>query len=142
MKEFALGLVVLGIGIAVFVGIIGGTVYLWQDLKVYSREMSGKATLREAEWSRQVAIEEARAANESATLQAEARIKQETAIAQAEIIRAEGVAESNRIIGEGLKENEQYLRYLWIDKVAGSSNQIIYVPTEAGLPLTEAGKRN
>lgn len=103
--------------------------------------MNGKAQLREAEWTKQIAIEEARAVNESATLQAEARIKQETANAEAEIIRARGIAEANKIIGEGLKGNEEYLRYLWIDKVAGSNNQVIYVPTESGLPITEAGKR-
>lgn len=36
--------------------------------------------------------------------------------------------------------NEGYLRYLWIDKL-GAGNQVIYVPTEAGLPILEAGKR-
>jgi hypothetical protein len=28
-----------------------------------------------------------------------------------------------------------YLRYLWIEKVAGSSNQIVYVPSDGGLPV-------
>ena len=61
--------------------------------------------------------------------------------AQAEIERAKGVAGANAIIADGLKGNEDYLRYLWIDKVAGNSNrEIVYVPTEASLPILEAGK--
>lgn len=32
------------------------------------------------------------------------------------------------------------LRYLWIEKVTGSSNQIVYVPSDGGLPVLEAGR--
>ena len=110
------------------------------QVRVYSQELRGKAALREAEWSSKVAIETARAFNESATLQAEARIKQETANAQAEVIRAQGVADANAIIADGLKDNEAYLRYLWIDKI--STANTFYIPTEANLPILEAGKRN
>lgn len=56
-------------------------------------------------------------------------------------MRAEGVAKANKIIGDSLKGNEAYLRYLWIDKLEGSKQQVIYVSTETGLPLLEAGKR-
>jgi regulator of protease activity HflC (stomatin/prohibitin superfamily) len=116
-------------------------VFLWMAFmptyRIWSREQNGKAELAEAEWSKQIAVEEARARNDSATLEAEARIKQETAKAEAEIIRAKGVAESNRIIADSLQGNESYLRYLWIDKL-GDNQNVIYVPTEAGLPLLEA----
>jgi hypothetical protein len=61
-------------------------------------------------------------------------------IANAEIARAKGVAEANQIIADSLKNNEAYLRYLWIDKLSDNQN-VIYVPTEAGLPLLEAGRR-
>lgn len=98
---------------------------------VWSKEMSGKAELREAEWNRQIAVEEARALKESATLRAEAEIE-----------RAKGVSQANAIISDSLKGNEEYLRYLWIDQLAnGQAGQIIYVPTEAGLPILEAGRR-
>ena len=40
-----------------------------------------------------------------------------------------------------LKENEAYLRYLWIQNLESGSNSVVYVPTEAGLPILEAGKR-
>jgi len=36
--------------------------------------------------------------------------------------------------------NESYLRYLWIDHLDKVTGQIVYVPTEAGLPILEAGR--
>lgn len=92
-------------------------------------ELRGKAALREAEWSRRIAIEEASAKMESASL-----------LAAAEIERAKGVAEANRIIGDSLRENEAYLRYLWIQGLQDGNGEVIYVPTEANLPILEAGR--
>ena len=94
---------------------------------VWRKELRGKAVLKEAEWSRQIAIEEAKARKESATLDAEAEVE-----------RAKGVAEANTIIGDSLKDNEAYLRYLWIHGLQDGSSEVIYVPTEANLPILEA----
>jgi regulator of protease activity HflC (stomatin/prohibitin superfamily) len=63
------------------------------------------------------------------------------ALAAAEVERARGVAEANKIIGESLKGNEAYLRWQWIQNLESGSNSVIYVPTEAGLPILEAGQR-
>jgi hypothetical protein len=57
------------------------------------------------------------------------------------VLKAEGVAKANKIIGDSLKGNESYLRYLWIEKMTETGKEVIYVPTEAGLPILEAGKR-
>ena len=97
------------------------TYFVWQ------KELKGKATLREAEWDRQVAVQEAKAKLESATH-----------LADAEVARAVGVAEANKIIGESLKGNDAYLRYLWIQGLQDGTSEIIYVPTEAQLPILEA----
>lgn len=97
------------------------------DIRI--KEISGKKLLAEAEWDRKIQIADAKAKAEAAK-----------ALAQVEIERAKGVAEANRIIGDSLRGNEGYLRYLWIDKLH-QGNQVIYIPTEAGLPLLEAGKR-
>lgn len=97
---------------------------------VYSQRLAGEAELANAEYSKKVAVQTAQAKKDSATL-----------LAEAEVMRAEGVAKANKIIGDSLKGNEAYLRYLWIDKLEGSKQQVIYVPTETGLPLLEAGKR-
>lgn len=108
--------------------------------RIYKQDMEGQANLRQQEWEKKILVEQAKAQNDSATLQAEATIKQETAKAHAEVIRAKGVAESNAIIADSLKGNESYLRYLWIDKLSDNQN-VMYIPTEAGLPILEAGKR-
>lgn len=97
------------------------------DIRI--KEIEGKKRLMLAEWDRKIQIADANAKAEAAK-----------ALAQVEIERAKGVAEANRIIGSSLKNNEGYLRYLWIDKLH-QGNQVIYIPTEAGLPMLEAGKR-
>jgi regulator of protease activity HflC (stomatin/prohibitin superfamily) len=101
-----------------------------KEYEVYSAQMDGKARYAEAVSSRQIKVLEAKAKQESAAFEAEA-----------EITRAKGVAQANKIIGSSLKQNEDYLRYLWIDKIQEGKHEVIYVPTEAGLPILEAGKR-
>ena len=97
---------------------------------VWRKEMSGQAQLKEAEWNRQIAVREAEAKRESAVH-----------LAAAEVERAKGVAEANQIIGQSLNENEAYLRYLWIQGLNDGSSEVIYVPTEANLPILEATRR-
>lgn len=129
--------------IAIVLSIVAFMV-LWMSVmpnyRIYKQRKSGEAALRQQEWEKKILIEQANAQNQAANLDAEARLKRATAESEAEIIRAKGAAEANRIIGESLTGNEAYLRYLWIDKISGG-NQVIYVPTEAGLPILEAGKR-
>lgn len=96
---------------------------------VWAERKAGEAELARAESNRQIKTLEARAAMESAKH-----------LADAEVIRAQGVAQANKIIGDSLKGNESYLRYLWIHGLQDGKNQVIYVPTEANLPILEAGK--
>ena len=126
-----------------FVGVMSLT-SCWEFQRqqhILDSEANGKAILVEAEHSKKAMIEQARAENESAELQAKARIKIAEAEAQAEIARARGVAEANRIIGESLKGNKEYLHYLFVQGLNDGHSEVIYVPTEAGLPILEAGKR-
>jgi hypothetical protein len=97
--------------------------------KVYTQRKEGEALLAHAQSSREVAVAEAKAKMESASL-----------LAQADTIRAHGVARSNAIIGESLKNNEAYLHWLWIDNIEKNPQAVIYVPTEANLPIFEAGR--
>jgi len=95
---------------------------------VWQAEKSGEAALRKAEQDRHILVLEAEAKRDSAK-----------ALAEAEIERAKGVAEANKIIADGLHGHDEYLRYLWIDKVAGNTQrEIIYVPTEANIPILES----
>ena len=120
---------IIGIGTAVVLG-IGAYMYIAPKYRVYSAQMQGEAEYAQAEQNRRISILEAEAALESAR-----------SLALAEVERAQGVAQANEIIGQSLKNNEAYLRYLWIQNLESGSNSVVYVPTEAGLPILEAGKR-
>lgn len=107
----------------------------WQgDVTKAELKAFGEAELLQSESSKRIAVETAKAQLDSAKL-----------LAQAEIERAKGVAEANKIIGESLKQNEQYLRWLYISNLNEAEKtgtvKTIYIPTEAGLPILEAGKR-
>ena len=108
---------------------IGGCMYGMPQYSVYQQGLHGQAELAKANYSKQVAIQEAHAKMESAKL-----------LADAEVIRAEGVAKANKIIGDSLTNNEAYLRYLFVNNLEHTQNQIIYVPTETNLPILERRK--
>lgn len=118
-------------GIIMLVVIIWGFSALYKGYKVWSYAQDGKAELAKAEWTKKILTETAKAELENAKLKSDA-----------EVARAKGVAEANKIIGDSLKGNEDYLRYLWINNMQeGDGKEVIYIPTEAGLPILEAGKR-
>ena len=109
--------------ITIAVGAFGGIpVY-----NVWSAQKHGEAELARAEQNRQIVIQEAKAKQESAIM-----------LADAEVIRAEDVAKANQIIGDSLKGNEAYIHWLWVDTLKDTKDQIIYIPTEAGVPLMES----
>ena len=116
-------LIGLGVGIVLLLALLLG----WPQYRVYQQRLAGEARLAEAQSSRQVAILEARAKKESAI-----------SLAEAEVIRAEGAAKANKILQDSLGGPEGYLRYLQIQALEETKASLIYVPTEAGLPVTEA----
>lgn len=94
---------------------------------VWQQQKAGEAELARAEQNRQVAV-----------LEAKAKLDSAESLAQAEVKRAEGTAKANQIIGQSLKGNEAYIHWLWVDTLKDSKDQIIYIPTEAGVPITES----
>jgi regulator of protease activity HflC (stomatin/prohibitin superfamily) len=119
------GCILLGtVGAIIAFGLL---LLVWPQYRVYSQRLAGEAALAEAQSSRQVAILEARARKESAI-----------SLAQAEVIRAEGAAKANRILQDSLGGPDGYLRYLQIQALEETKASLIYVPTEAGLPIVEA----
>ena len=117
----------IGIGLIVVIMLFG--MLINPLLKPWWASQSGKAELAQAEQNRQIAILEATAKRDSAVQ-----------LAQAEIERAKGVAESNKIISSSI--NEQYLKYLWITEISADEHDktVVYVPTEANIPILEAGR--
>lgn len=120
------------IGIAVIVlligGIIAGFMFGIPTYNVWSAGMEGRATLSHADYERQVQV-----------VNAQANLQAQNYNAQSEVIRAKGVAAANNIVKDSI--TDQYIRYLWVQTLENNKgNQIIYVPTEMGLPLSEAGR--
>lgn len=125
-KFFVRAFVIIGL-----IGLMGAAIFITHPIyNVWSQTKEGEAELARATSNRQIKIAEAKATEESAK-----------SLADAEVIRAEGTAKANKIIGDSLRDNESYLRYMWIRGLEDGKNEVIYIPTEAGLPILEAGKR-
>lgn len=115
------------------VGIIGLLMWGCPQYNVWQQGLAGQAELERARQNKQITIEAAKAKLDAAEF-----------LNKAEVKRAAGVAEANSIIGDSLKGQDAYLRYLWITGMTENETtnpSIIYIPTEAGLPILEAGKR-
>ena len=95
---------------------------------VWQQEMSGKAEFAKAEQNRKIKIEEAKANLEAEKLNA-----------QAEVERAKGAAEAIKI--ENGSITPAYIQYLWVRQQSSLNDKtVIYIPTEANLPLLEANR--
>lgn len=112
--------IIASIVVVVLIGMVGCPRY-----RVWQQEMSGKAEFAKAEQNRKIKIEEARANLEAEKLNA-----------QAEIERAKGAAEAIKI--ENGSITPTYIQYLWVRQQNNVPNKVIYIPTEANLPILEA----
>lgn len=114
--------------------LICGGLYGCPQYYVYTSRLGGEAELAHAEYSKRVAVQTSQARLDSAKLEA-----------QTDVARAEGVAKANKILAESLGGPEGYLRWKYIQMLEDTANakgrDVIYVPTEANLPILEAGKR-
>ncbi len=121
----------LGFGGLGAIGIVVLAMWGCPKYKVYEQNLTGAAELARAEQNRQISIAQSKAKAEAAAFEADA-----------DTIRAHGVARANQILGVSLvgDAGDRYLRYLWIQALENQAH-VIYVPTEAGLPILEAGKR-
>jgi len=118
----------IAIIILTIIGVIISIMAFFPKYRVWSQEMEGRAEFAKAEQNRRIRIEEARANLEAEKLNA-----------AAEIERAKGASEAIKIENGSL--SEKYIQYLWVrqqDKL--NDKTVIYIPTEANLPILEAGK--
>lgn len=116
------GEVGLVLTLAILVLILFG-LYLWisPHYRVWSASMEGQAIFAKAEFSKKAQIEQARAEKESALLRSEAI----------------------QIVGKASKDFPEYRHQEFIGAFSealkeGNIDQIIYVPTEANIPIIEA----
>lgn len=123
--NFACSIIILIVGGTASYGVAFG----YPQYLVWQQEQEGRAELAKAEQNRQIAIQEAKAKEESAYN-----------LANAKRIEAEGIAQANQIIIDSLDGPELYIQYLWTEALKNGNNQTIYVPANAGIPITEANR--
>lgn len=126
VTKLALSIILLAV---VLIGSGLGGCSAYNSVRVWSATSAGKAELAQAEQNRQIATLVAKQKMESAKFEA-----------QAEIERAKGVAQANDIIMNRLGGPKNYLAWKQIEALETTKAQLIYVPTESGLPITEAGR--
>jgi len=107
-----------------FIVLLVATLFFGPIYKVWKSGKDGEATLKRAESEKQVMIETAKAEVEAAELRARAI----------------------ELVGEAAQKYPEYREQEFIAAFgeaiqSGSVNQIIYVPTEANIPIIEAGGR-
>lgn len=111
------------------IGGVGSCMFVRPKYKVYSQEMEGRGEYLRAEQNRRIKIEEAKANLEAEKLNA-----------QAEIERAKGAAKAIEI--ENGSITPTYIQYLWVRQQGTLGDKtVIYIPTEASLPILEAGRK-
>lgn len=114
---------------------IGSCMAGYPQYTVYQQRLEGEAELAKAEYSKRVQVANSQGRLDAAKLEA-----------QAEVERAKGVSAANTIIADSLGGPEGYLRWRYITMLDESKDQhgrtIIYIPTEAGLPLLEANRNS
>jgi hypothetical protein len=114
-----ISVVSMGIIFAILVLMFG--LPLWN---VWRTGLSGEAELKKAEQTRMIQVQQAKGEKDSAQL------------------RADAIA----IVGKAAKDFPEYRQQEFIGAFAeamheGKISQIIYVPTEANIPIMEAGRR-
>jgi hypothetical protein len=115
---------------AVAVAILIWTIWLYPKWRVWAAHQRGLADLAQARNEQAIQIARAQARLDAADLNKKAAI-----------IEAEAVAAQIQAIGEGLTKHELYLRWQWIKMMEErDGDETIYVPTEANLPILEAGR--
>jgi hypothetical protein len=127
------------VGVVALIALVALFMWGMPRYRIYRQELRGQAALREANWDRQILVASARAKAESDSIEAWGRLSAARLDNVRDSVQAVGEAAAHRIIGENL--NDERLRYLWIKSMERGQASVIYVPTEAGLPILEARPR-
>ena len=122
-------LAIAGAGVILISVCAGGLLWGRPQYNVYSAKMDGQAELSQAVSTRQTKVLEAKARYESAKFDA-----------MAEVERAKGTRDANNVVISSFGSTEERLRYLQIEALKDTQNRVIYVPTEAMMPIGEAGR--
>ena len=118
MREVGFGVVIF----FVLAIVIGAIMFVIPQYNVWQQTLAGEAQLKRAEQERRIMVTQA----------------------EAELESAQKKADAIKIVGEAAAAFPEYRTQEFIQAFAealrdGSISQIIYVPTEANIPITEAG---
>lgn len=118
------------IGLAIMAAFVWG-LFIGPRWKVWAAHQEGLADLAQARNEQQIQIAEAQGRLDAAELNKKA------AVIEAEAVKLQ-IAE----IGSELTKHDLYLRWQWIKMMedGNSGAQVIYVPTEANLPILETAR--
>ncbi len=99
--------------------------------RVWASQKQGEADLQQAHKEQQIQVSKAQGRLDAAELNKKAAI-----------VEAEAVSAQIEKIGKQLTEHDLYLKWQWIKMMEERpESSVIYVPTEANLPILEAGGR-
>lgn len=133
--------IVLGALLALFV-LIGGSCsaysYVNPKLNLYKSNTEKQAVIKEQEAISEAEVYAAEKRVIAAQAEADALLIDANAAAERRVIEARSIAESQEIIAATL--TPEYLQWRFYEVLAEGESDVIYVPTEAGLPITEAGR--
>lgn len=101
-----------------------------------SRIVGPKLNLYKSNTEKQAVIKEQEAISEAEVFAAEKRVIAARAEAEARVIEAQGIADAQELIASTL--TDEYLQWRYYEVLATTDNQIIYVPIDGDLPVTEA----
>jgi len=129
------GMLAILIVATLFIGLFFSTMWGWAHFRLWRAEYAGKAFEIEKEYKGKGILAEAEYSKQ-------ARVEQ----ASAELESAQMTADAIEIVGKAAQQYPEYRQqefFLALGEALseGTISQVIYLPTEAGLPITEAGKR-
>lgn len=104
--------------LVLLLGISAAVAFGYPQYQVWEQSKAGEAALAKATQDRQIKVQEAEAEQEAASKQAEA----------------------NRILGESIRQYPESMEQKWVEAIEKTSNQVIYLPTEASVPITESAR--
>lgn len=126
------------LAVIVFFGAIVGCMAGYPQYKLYKSNTEKQSVIREQEAISEAAVYAAQKRVTEAEANADAALIAATAEAERRIIEAESIAASQELIAATL--TAEYLQWRYYEVLSTTDGQVIYVPTEAGLPITEAGR--
>lgn len=129
-STFSIALYIFG-GMVFFAICVAWILFGYPIWRIWASKKAGEAELQQANREQQIQVSKAKGRLDAAETNKKAAV-----------VEAEAVSLQIKTIGEQLTKHDLYLKWQWIEMMKDRpESSVIYIPTEAGLPILEAGKR-